>query len=94
MYKGQAERGKIEIVGWEESNNESSQQSQTVSLRELMTEQAAAAGKSKDDAITIDNLWKILSQEKNTATASPPKQEEIMRVGRSRSGLRNNGAAR
>ena len=43
--------------------------------------------------MTIDNLWKILSQEKNTSPA-PPMNEQLARTNRSRSGLRNDSANR
>ena len=67
QYQRPGDRNQIEIVGWEDSPNDSSGSSQTVSLRELMTDQANAA--PGEEPVTIDNLWKILSQEKNTSPA-------------------------
>jgi hypothetical protein len=94
MQQRQGDRGQIEIVGWnEDSPNDSSGSSQTVSLRELMTEQANATQGPSGDPVTIDNLWKILSQEKNTGPA-PALQEQLARAQRSRSGLRNDSANR
>lgn len=67
QYQRPGDRNQIEIVGWEDSPNDSSGSSQTVSLRELMTDQVNAA--PGEEPVTIDNLWKILSQEKNTSPA-------------------------
>ena len=91
QYQRPGDRNQIEIVGWEDSPNDSSGSSQTVSLRELMTDQANAA--SGEEPVTIDNLWKILSQEKNTSPA-PAISEQMARNNRSRSGLRNDSANR
>ena len=38
QYQRPGDRNQIEIVGWEDSPNDSSGSSQTVSLRELMTD--------------------------------------------------------
>ena len=91
QYQRPGDRNQIEIVGWEDSPNDSSGSSQTVSLRELMTDQANAA--PGEEPVTIDNLWKILSQEKNTSPA-PAISEQMARNNRSRSGLRNDSANR
>ena len=91
QYQRPGDRNQIEIVGWEDSPNDSSGSSQTVSLRELMTDQANAA--PGEEPVTIDNLWKILSQEKNTSPA-PAISEQMARSNRSRSGLRNDSANR
>lgn len=59
---------RIEIVDWERSHEESNQKSsQSISLEELMRDQlkTSGAGKKDDCNLTIDNLWKILSQEKH-----------------------------
>ena len=58
-----------------------------------MTDQANAAQGAGGDPVTIDNLWKILSQEKNSGPV-PAIQEQLARAQRSRSGLRNDSANR
>jgi len=89
MQMGAGEdHGQIQIVGWEQSqHDQSKEESDTVSLRQLISKDQAAA--ANGDSLTIDNLWKILSQEKQAQamrSATPPKAEDRP-SSRSRSGM-------
>ena len=56
---------RIEIIDWDrsQSSHGNDNSSQSVTVEALMKQQAGPGG--EEDKLTIDNLWKILSQEKH-----------------------------
>lgn len=71
---------RIEIVDWSDSAAESSQeqnsQCSSVSLSQLMMGSTGGDKSTDQTKLTIDNLWKILAQQK-PGGPEPPNRERI-----------------